>query len=171
MTDLEFTTHFNNNYSALIAFAKRFTKNTTDAEDLVQETALKAFKGKKTFKKGTSFKSWAFTILRNSFITQYNKRRKRNTISTPVEEIIYAVDKNVISINRGESTMNVNKINVAIDNLSKKVKAPLVLFLKGYKYDDIASELEIPLGTVKSRINYAKTKLRTSPILNELRRA
>ena len=171
MTDSQFTTNYISNERALLSFAKRFVDNQVDAEDLVQETALKAFKGKHTFKSGTSFKSWAFTILRNTFITKYNKKKRRNVIAAHVEDMEFAVEKRIIAHNDGESVLRMNEIRKSIDSLSYKTRLPILMHFEGYQYDEIAERLDIPVGTVKSRINYARTKLKNAESLVELHRA
>jgi RNA polymerase sigma-70 factor (ECF subfamily) len=171
MTDSQFTVYYKKNEKALLSFAKRFTSNQADAQDLVQETAFKAFKGRNTFKSGTSFKSWAFTILRNVFITKYNKNKRRNLVSNHVEDMNFAIEKSFVSENEGEATLRMNEISASINRLSHKTRLPIQLHLEGFQYDEIAERLNIPVGTVKSRINYARTKLKESSELIELRRA
>lgn len=171
MTDSQFTQYYNSNYNALMAFAKRFTKNQFDAEDLVQETAVKAYRGRNSFKQGSNFKSWAFTILRNSFITKYNRKRRRNEVSAPVEDLIYAVNKSVNSINNGEAVFIQEAISKSMNSVSDKCRVPFQLYVRGYRYEEIAEQLNIPVGTVKSRINFTRNKLKSSSILQDLRRA
>ena len=171
MTDLQFTKYYEKNYQALLNFARKFTNNLSDAEDLVQETALKAFKAKDSFTMGTSFKSWSFTILKNAFITKYNKAKRRNVSSHAVEDLIFAADKKYLSENDAVSKLKLESINESIDLLSYKTKMPFLMHIEGYQYDEIAEQLNIPLGTVKSRINFARTKLKNVNSIAELIRA
>lgn len=160
MTKVQFKHYYNNNKSALEHFARKLTKNRTEAEDLVQETSIKAFRGMHTFKPGNSFKSWAFTILKNSFITMYNKKKKRNIINTSVEDMSYAVDNSKSVRNNAISKMRIKEIKGCIQKLSVKSRKPFLMYIKGYQYNEIADSLDIPIGTVKSRINFARTKLK-----------
>ena len=160
MTRSEFITSFKLNYTPLLNFAKQLTKNVNDAEDLVQETAIKAFRFRDAFRDGSSFKSWTFTILKNSFITKYRKRRRRDTVTAPQDTITYLVDKSSNVNNAAVSNLKVDEIINSIDRLSQKSRLPLQQYIKGYSYKEIATKLDIPIGTVKSRINFARKKLK-----------
>lgn len=160
MTNDDFNNKYKANYIALFNFAKKLTRNQVDAEELVQETALKAYKGLHTFKDGTNFKSWAFTILKNTFITKYNKRKKKGVINKPIEEFTFALENNYAVRNDATSKIRVKEIKNCIETLSHKSKMPFLMHVEGYQYDEIANSLNIPIGTVKSRINFARTKLK-----------
>jgi len=160
MTQSQFLSLYNTNSSALMNFALKLTKNRYEAEDLVQETALKAFKNGHTFNEGSSFKSWAFTILKNTFITKYNRKKKRGVVNAPIEDFTYAIEsKNTIN-NGAMSRLKIGEINNCIENLSYKSKMPFLLHVEGYQYNEISQSLNIPIGTVKSRINFARKKLK-----------
>ena len=161
MTTAQFNEFYNANIIALENFAKKLTKDRVEAEDLVQETAIKAFRGMHTFKEGTSFKSWSFTILKNTFITKYNKRKKRNIVNAPIEDFTYALSSRHAVRNDAVSQLKVKEIKGCIKKLSPKSKMPFLMHVEGYQYNEIADSLDIPIGTVKSRINYARTKLKS----------
>lgn len=161
MTTAQFNDFYNTNIIALENFAKKLTKNSVDAEDLVQETAIKAFRGKHTFNEGTSFKSWSFTILKNTFITKYNKRKKRKVVNAPIEDFTYALSSRHAVKNDAISQMKIKEIKSCINQLTQKSRLPFLMHVEGYQYNEIANSLNIPLGTVKSRINYARTKLKS----------
>jgi len=142
----------------------KLTRNKMDADDLVQETAIKAFRNFNSFRKGKSFKNWSFTILKNTFITKYNKRKKRNLVSTPLEElrgIMLAETQPDPQMNSDDIMTYLRK---SIDDLSSKCKEPFEMFINGYSYKEISEYLDIPIGTVKSRINFARTKLKQNYI-------
>lgn len=159
--NLQFECYYNAHEDALQQFARKLTKDRMEAEDLVQDTAIKAFRHFDKFIKGSSFKNWTFTILKNLFITKYNKRKKRGVLANPVEEMTYAVDRQYISKNAALENIAANDIHREINQLSEKSRIPFKLYVEGYKYHEIAEQLEIPAGTVKSRINFARTKLKT----------
>jgi len=161
MTSAQFNDFYNSNIIALENFAKKLTRNKVEAEDLVQETAIKAYRGMHTFKEGTSFKSWSFTILKNTFITKYNKKKKRNVVNAPIEDFSYALSSKHAVRNDAVSKLKVKEIKGCIKQLSTKSKLPFLMHIEGYQYNEIADSLDIPIGTVKSRINYARTKLKT----------
>lgn len=161
MTKVQFIHYYRNNLSALENFAKKLTKNQVEAEELVQETAIKAFRGMHTFKPGNSFKSWAFTILKNTFITKYNRKRKRGIVNIQVEDMSYAIQNSRAISNDAVSKLRVNEIKGCIKKLSVKSRKPFEMHIQGFQYNEIATSLNIPIGTVKSRINFARTKLRS----------
>ncbi len=160
MTQIQFEFYYNENYSALKNFAKKLTRNEVDAEDLVQETAIKAYRGMNTFNVGTSFKSWAFTILKNTFITKYNKRKKKGVVNKPIEDFTFALECKHALDNDALSKIRVKEIKKCIDQLSYKSKLPFMMHVEGFQYNEIADTLSIPVGTVKSRINFARQKLK-----------
>jgi len=164
----QFNNNYNENASALYNFALKLTSNTTDAEDLVQETAFKAFRAMHTFKENSNFKSWAFTILKNTFITQYRKKRKKSIINAPIEDLDFLITNSYAVKNDAYAQMRTKEINKHIQKLSSKCEEPFSLYLEGYQYDEIAEQLNIPIGTVKSRLNYARNKLKTSLTSQEI---
>ncbi len=165
MTNLQFIDLYQSNYTALYNFAKKLSNDINDAEDLVQDTAVKAFKNFHTFQIGTSFKSWAFTILKNTFISKYRKNKKRKNVSAPIEDMAYAISKNNIITNPAETNMRTEEIEQCIEELSYKSRIPFLMHIAGYQYNEIADALNLPLGTIKSRINFARTKLKESLLL------
>jgi len=168
MSQLEFNYYYDQNETALYNFAKKLTRNKMDAEDLVQETAIKIYKNFHSFLEGSSFKNWSFTILKNTFITKYNRRKKRAVLNTSVEDMMFAIDELHININGANSAMNLDNINTCIAELSDKSRIPFKLYVEGYKYEEIATMIDIPIGTVKSRINFARKKLKSALVANGL---
>jgi RNA polymerase sigma-70 factor (ECF subfamily) len=168
MSHLEFNQYYSQNEAALYNFATKLTRNRMDAEDLVQETAIKIYKNLHRFLEGSNFKNWSFTILKNTFITKYNKRKKRAVLNTSVEDMMFAIDDIHITNNAAASKMNIDNINACIQLLSKKSREPFELYIRGYKYEEISQMLDIPMGTVKSRINFARKKLKQALISNGL---
>ncbi len=159
--NLQFECYYSAHEDALQQFARQLTRDRMEAEDLVQDTAIKAYRHFDKFIKGSSFKNWTFTILKNLFITKYNKRKKRDVVLTPVEEMGYAVDKRYVATNAALENIAAGDIRKEINQLSEKSRIPFELYVEGYKYHEIADQLDIPPGTVKSRINFARTKLKT----------
>jgi RNA polymerase sigma-70 factor (ECF subfamily) len=160
MTSVQFSHLFTSNYNALINFANKLTRNSFDAEDLVQETAYKALKGIHTYKVGTNFKSWTFTILKNTFINKYHRRKKRGVVDNPIEDFTFALESKHSLNNNALSNLRIQELNGHINGLSDKSKTPFLMHYKGFQYNEIADHLKIPIGTVKSRINYARKKLK-----------
>lgn len=158
MTTIEFHNQFSFFKSALFSLAIKLTKSREDAEDLLQETALKAFKNRKTFQLGSNFKAWIMVIMRNTFINHYRKAKNKVQIAGPVDSFAYCLNGNVA--NNGEVSLTIKELKSFILNLGKDYSQPFLLSYNGYRYDEIAEQLNIPIGTVKSRIFFARKRMR-----------
>lgn len=160
MTNNEFTAKTNKLNNLLFAFALRLTRSRQDAEDLVQETNLKAYKYRNNFAKGTNFKSWISTIMRNTFINQYRKAKTRRHLNYPTTEVTKnIISKNVVG-NSGEQTLRMQEMQRMLDSIGSLYSVPFLMFYKGYEYQEIAAKMNIPIGTVKSRIFTARAKMK-----------
>ncbi len=144
---------------SLRAFAMSLAGNSTDAEDLYQDTAFKVLSNTDKFKQGTNFKAWSVTIMRNLFINNYRKKKRRNTIldQTPNDYYINSGDK--VIENEGATNIAYKDMLQMVSKLPEDFKRPFWMAYKGYKYDEIAEQLDAPLGTIKSRIFFARKKL------------
>lgn len=162
MGTIEFTRNYNKHYEKLFAFAYKLTKDENKAKDLMQETAYKAYKNLERFKDGTNFKAWTSTILRNTFINDYRRAKKRNLNSKPIEDTIYKIDRKFHTTNEGISNIGSQEIKHAITTLKDKYRIPFLLFYNGYEYSEIADKMGIPLGTVKSRLFVARRQLKSA---------
>ena len=147
--------------SSLKAFSMKLTGNVVDADDLYQDTAFRILSNADKYKEGTNFKAWAITIMRNIFINNYRKKQRRDTILDQTDNNFYINSGNHKVLNDGESNMNYKEILRMVSSLPDEFKRPFWLAYKGFKYDEIAEELDAPLGTIKSRIFFARKKLRS----------
>ena len=145
--------------NALRAFSLKLTGNNVDAEDLYQDTAVRIITNADKYNPGTNFKAWAVTIMRNIFINNYRKKVRRNMIidQTPNNYYLNSGDKSVD--NDGETNVTFNELMALVDTLPEDFKKPFSMAYEGYKYEEIAEELGSPLGTIKSRIFFARKKL------------
>ncbi len=159
MSSIEFQDRFNQLTSVLNSFAYNLTKNAEDAKDLFQETAFRALNNREKFRPGTNFKAWLFTIMKNIFINNYRKKVKANTIQDSTDNLYYLNAGGSI-INKAESNVMMNELQKMIDSLDGSLKVPFVMHYEGYKYQEIADTLDLPLGTVKSRIFFARKELK-----------
>ena len=144
----------------LRSFAINLTKNQERANDLYQETALRALTNKDKFRPGTNFKAWLFTIMKNIFINDYRKRVKSSTIFDSTDNMYFLNSGSVVIGNDAESNMLIRELTKMIDDLDDSTRIPFLMHFEGYKYQEIADELELPLGTVKSRIFFARKELK-----------
>lgn len=153
MTTIEFNSLLIQQKDILKGFALNLTRNKEDALDLVQETILKALTYRDKFANKTNFKAWLMTIMKNTFINSY----RRNVMGTNIKgEIKITTSK---SYNQIDSYINTKDLKIAIDKLKDEYKIPFERFVEGFKYHEIAEELQLPIGTVKSRIFIARNKL------------
>ncbi len=159
MSTIEFNTQFNKLTTLLNSFAYNLTKNSEDASDLYQETALRALSNKDKFRPGTNFKAWSFTIMKNIFINNYRKKVKRNTIIDSTDNM-YFINSGSTVENDAERNILMKELNRMINTLEDNLRIPFEKHYEGFKYQEIADELDLPLGTVKSRIFFARKALK-----------
>lgn len=160
MNTLEFSQAFNKLETLLFSFAMKLTKNREDAKDLMQETAMRAYKHRDKFTLGTNFKSWCSTIMRNTFINQYRKAKLRRNVNEPIESFLFGLENKNVIPNRGEMDMRMKEYGDIFKSMNDIYSVPFLLFHRGYEYKEIAAHLNIPIGTVKSRIFLARKKLK-----------
>jgi RNA polymerase sigma-70 factor (ECF subfamily) len=141
-------------------FAINLTRDTEAANDLYQETLYKALANKEKYNTGTNIKAWLFTIMRNIFINDYRRKARQKTIfdNTPNEFLIN--QKQATVNNDAESGIRIKEIKKALQELPEIFKTPFLLYFDGYKYNEIAELLHEPLGTIKSRIHFARKLLK-----------
>lgn len=161
MTSVEFGTKVQEHSRVLKNYALQLTQNMEDANDLVQETLLKALTYRSKFSEGTNLKGWLYTIMRNSFINNYRRITKRNTFIDTTDNT-YMLDSNTDqkTENEGELKFLRDDLAAAIETLPEDLKITFNKNALGFKYHEIAEELDIPIGTVKTRIFVARRKLR-----------
>lgn len=140
-------------------YALSLTANQDDADDLLQDTYLKAISNRDKFDPSTNMKAWTYTIMRNTFINNYRKSRRVNTVMDDSQEMYYVnSNQKDVSIDP-EASYNQAEIMKAICSLDYEQRIPFERHLAGYKYKEIADEMQLPIGTVKSRIFLTRQKL------------
>jgi RNA polymerase sigma factor (sigma-70 family) len=159
MTTNEFNHQFTKVQSFLYSFALKLTRNPADAQDLLQETASRAYEFRHRFTVGTNFKAWITTIMRNLMINNIRSSKKRKQAETPIEDMLFAVENKTVR-NQAYSAIMCKELNDILHDLSQEYRIPFLMFYQGYEYQEIADHLELPMGTVKSRIFYARKKLK-----------
>ncbi len=145
--------------TSLRAFSLKLTGNSVDAEDLYQDTAFRIITNAEKYKPGTNFKAWAVTIMRNIFINDYRKKVRRNLIIDQTPNNYYINSGDSLVNNEGETNVAYGELMKMINSLQEDFRRPFIMAYQGYKYDEIADELGAPLGTIKSRIFFARKKL------------
>lgn len=136
-------------------YAHSLTKNTGDADDLYQETLFRALMNTDKFKPGTNLKAWLYAIMRNIFINDY-RRRKQFGKTGGVSEQMMLHNGHINLDNTGWNSVRLQEVKKAVENLPDAYRESFELYCMGFKYRDIAGILEEPLGTIKSRIHFAR---------------
>lgn len=156
----------NNIHSKLIglrnnmnSFALSLTANREDAEDLTQETFLKVLDNKDKYVDNTNFKGWVFTIMRNIFINNYRRVVRSRTIIDTTDDLFHLNLPQDSGYDSPESAYGASEITDVINSFPEEYRKPFSMYVAGYKYNEIADKMNIPLGTVKSRIFFARKKL------------
>lgn len=162
MTTMEFNTKLINMEDRLERFALSLTSDREAAKDLLQETYVKALSSKDKFIEFTNFEAWAYTIMKNTFINNYRKAVRQNTIVDQTEDLYYLNNTKEETNIKPDSTYQHKEIRKHIDALQDELKIPFLMHVEGYKYKEIADELDLKIGTVKSRIFFTRKKLMES---------
>lgn len=145
--------------SNLLNFAYLLTSNRDDAYDLLQDTTLKALDNEDKYVENVNFKGWVFTIMRNIFINNYRKVVRSATIIDQTEDLYHLNLPQELGLETPEGTVASGEISAAINSFSDEYRIPFTMHVAGYKYNEIAEHMNLPLGTVKSRIFFARKRL------------
>ncbi|MCM1448877.1 MAG: RNA polymerase sigma factor [Clostridiales bacterium] len=147
--------------SNLLNFAYMLTSNRDDAYDLLQDTTLKVLDNEDKYVDNVNFKGWVFTIMRNIFINNYRKVVRSATIIDQTEDLYHLNISQDSGLDTPEGSVTVKEISAAINSFSDEYRIPFSMHVAGYKYNEIAEKMGLPLGTIKSRIFFARQKLQT----------
>jgi RNA polymerase sigma-70 factor (ECF subfamily) len=159
MSDLEFSYKLIDLHDSLKKYAYNFTGNKELARDLVQETFLRALKNRDKFVLDTSLKAWTFTIMKNTFLNEYRRSTRQNIYRERNYESFFHINTNSFGFDDPSSAYLAKELTKSVDELDEPLKVPLMMRIKGYKYKEIAQELNLSMGTVKSRIFIARKQL------------
>jgi RNA polymerase sigma-70 factor (ECF subfamily) len=159
MSTSDFSYQVNTAGNSLFAVAYNLTQNAEDAGDLIQDTIYKALVNRDKFLKGTNLKAWLYTIMRNIFINNYRRGVKRRLISEETKSEMTANIALHSTHNGGEASLVMQEIERALADIDEAIRVPFLMHFRGFKYEEIAEEMSIPLGTVKSRIFFARKEL------------
>lgn len=143
----------------LLQLAMKLTKSAEDSNDLLQETFFKALKNRDKFQEGTNIKGWLYTIMKNTFINAYRKKKNQNTFVDETENKYFINMKEVEKEAKTDARVDHDYIMKQINSVEKTYVETFMMYYNGYKYEEISEILGIPLGTVKSRIFLARRKM------------
>lgn len=153
MSITEFNSMVLNHSECLKPFAISLTRDHEEAKDLCQQTLYKAFAYREKYEHGTNIKAWLFTIMRNIFINDYRRNARKKIV---LDAVKYSQE---LCADSAGVKLRLREIDAALYKLPAIFKTAFMLYLQGYKYHEIASVLNEPLGTIKSRIHFAKKVL------------
>lgn len=161
MSTIEFNEMLLANTEFLRPFAITLTRDNETAKELFQETVYRALVNKDKYSVGTNIRAWLYTIMRNIFINDYRKKVRQKTILDNTPNDFFLDYNEVTADNSAIDSLHSKEIKTAIHNLPEIFKKPFILYFEGYKYHEIAVLLKEPLGTIKSRIHFARKLLKT----------
>jgi RNA polymerase sigma-70 factor, ECF subfamily len=144
---------------SLKPFAVSLTRDKDDADDLIQETLFRALSSEQKFAEGTNLKAWMYIIMKNIFINDYRRTKNRKTTTMGTFDM-QGITTGSVAANQGEQNIAMEHLNVELNLLNNGIKIPFLMHHQGFKYEEIASKLALPLGTIKSRIHLARKELK-----------
>lgn len=143
----------------LLRFAYKLTANREEANDLLQETSLKALDNEDKYIPNTNFRGWIYTIMRNIFINNYRKVVRDQTFLDQTDNLYHLNLPQDSGLESAEGAYDLKAMYKVINALPKEYKVPFTMHVSGFKYREIAEKLDLPLGTVKSRIFFTRQRL------------
>ena len=143
----------------LFRFAYKLTANREEASDLLQETSLKVLDNEDKFTPETNFKGWVYTIMRNIFINNYRKVVREQTYVDTTDNLYHLSLPQDSGFESTESAYDLKEIRKVVNSLPQEYRQPFSMHVSGFKYREIAEQMDLPLGTVKSRIFFTRQKL------------
>lgn len=161
MTSIEFCSQLLSLETSLLKFAYRLNLKRADAKDLVQETYLRVLANREKYIDNEKFKSWAFTIMKNTFVDSYRRSLRQNTYTDQTNELIFINQSEPVGYDNPDAEYSALEISQNIEQLNDKLRVPFKMYINGYKYTEIADELNLKIGTVKNRIFLSRKQLMT----------
>jgi RNA polymerase sigma-70 factor (ECF subfamily) len=157
MKSTEFESQLAELQPQLYQLTKKFTRSREDSCDLLQETLAKAWRRRSDFRENKNLMGWLYIIMRNTFINQY--RKSMQTKNMFVTDFRFKQLDDRWKVKSDEAT-HIQEVWKSINSINPELRNPFKMHLSGYKYEEIAKELSIPIGTVKSRIFLIRQELR-----------
>jgi RNA polymerase sigma-70 factor (ECF subfamily) len=159
MRTVDFTQNLLGMQSELHRFAMKLTADKEEADDLLQETSLKALDNEDKYTPDTNFKGWMYTIMRNIFINNYRKTVRDQTFVDQTENLYHLNLPQDSGFDSTEGNYDLKEIRRIVNSLPKEYRVPFSMYISGFKYREIADRLGLPIGTVKSRIYFTRQRL------------
>lgn len=141
-------------------FAIHLTRDPLLAEDLCQETLYRALANQEKYHSGTNIKAWLYTIMKNIFINDYRRKQKHRVTYDSASTALALNQLRTAGGNAGEVALRYKELQAQVYSLPEIFRKPFLLYFQGFKYEEIARMLHEPLGTIKSRIHFARKMLK-----------
>lgn len=159
MTISDFSNYLQQHHRYFFLFAKRLTSSLQDAEDLLQDATMKALQNRTHLNDKSKFQSWFSTVLYHLFVNQYKRKKRRlELLQCNGAHTSFFFNKSK-AYNKGLENLQYADLNKITNSIGGKSLLTFRLYLQGYSYNEIAQQKNISIGTVKSRINHARTKM------------
>ncbi|WP_316850532.1 RNA polymerase sigma factor [Pedobacter agri] len=155
----EFSNRIYRNSEQMRQFSIKLTRNSVDADDLLQQTFLRAYTYRHHYDPSADVKHWLLRIMKNQFINDFRYQAKRNTSLISIEHLDTSAITNLTTNHRADSDLFIQEIHAAVNSLAPIYRLPLTYYVQGFKYAEIAETLGLTLGTVKRRIFEARKML------------
>ncbi len=146
----------------MFRFACLLTSSRDDAHDLVQDTTLRILDNEDKYISNVNFRGWVFTIMRNTFINGYRKSARNPTMVDHTDDLYFLNLPHGSAVETPEGAVGAQEIHDMVNQLADDLRIPFSLHLAGFKYSEIAERTGIPLGTIKSRIFFARKRLQAA---------
>lgn len=159
MRTMDFTQNLLGMQTELRRFALKLTADKEEADDLLQETSLKALDNEDKYTPDTNFKGWMYTIMRNIFINNYRKTVRDQTFVDHTDNLFHLNLPQDSGFESTEGNYDLKEIRRIVNALPKEYRVPFSMYVSGFKYREIAERLGLPIGTVKSRIFFTRQRL------------
>ena len=159
MTIIQFNTQLENLHDSIHNYAYSLTQNGEDANDLVQETYIKALTYRDKFDPSTNLKAWTYTIMKNTFINNYRRETRVRKIVDTTNNMYYINMGSTSSLGNSQDIIQHSELREVVNSLEDEFRIPFEMHFGGYKYKEIAEEMNLSIGTVKSRIFFARKKM------------
>lgn len=143
----------------MLHFAMTLTANKEQAKDLTQEATLKVLSNLDKYYNNVNFKGWVFTIMRNLFVNNYRRIVRSQTIVDQTDNLYLLNQFQNSGFDSPEGAYSYSEILKTIDDFTTEYRRPFLMHVSGYRYDEIAKDMKLPLGTIKSRIFFARKRL------------
>ena len=159
MTTICFKNELVNSQDDLMRFANHLTADRDEANDLVQETILRALDNQDKFTNDTNFKGWMRTIMRNLFINNYRRVARDQSLNDENKNLFWQNLRDEDAQEESANIYDLKEIHRILGELPHELRVPFLMYVSGFKYREIADKLGLPLGTVKSRIFFSRQRL------------